>query len=136
MISGFGGKREGDDGNIIHLSIFAWNEKWHGREGARDKKNEGRALDLYAKGFKMFLIPFFGMLLTQRPRMRQFCVDIALPFNWRNIDAALLREHSLRRYCAYYKFLQICANLTHASTHASFLRKKLQKNNWRMRQKK
>ncbi len=63
MISGFGGKGEGDDGNIIHLSIFAWNEQWHGREGARDKKNEGRALDLYAKGFKMFLIPFFGMLL-------------------------------------------------------------------------
>ncbi len=61
---------------------------------------------------------------SQRPRMRQFCVDIAPPYNWRNIDAALLREHSVRRYCAYYKGLQICANLTHASTHASNLRKK------------
>ena len=62
--------------------------------------------------------------LSQRPRMRQFCVDIAPPFNWRNIDAALLREHSVRRYCAHYKGLQIFANLTHASTHASNLRKK------------
>ncbi len=58
--------------------------------------------------------------------MRQFCVDIAPPFNWRNIDAALLREHSVRRICAHYKILQIFANLTHASTHALNLRKKNQ----------
>ena len=41
--------------------------------------------------------------------MRQFCVEIAPPFIRRNIDAALLREHSARRICAHYKGLQICA---------------------------
>ncbi len=61
---------------------------------------------------------------TQPPRVRQFCVEIAPPYDWRNIDAALLREHSVRRICASYKVLQICANLTHALTYASNLRKK------------
>ena len=66
-------------------------------------------------------------LRTQSPRMRQFCVEIAPPYNWRNIDAALLREHSVRRICAHYKILHICANLTHASMHALNLRKKTAK---------
>ncbi len=61
---------------------------------------------------------------TQQTRMRQFCVEIAPPFIRRNIDAALLREHSVRRICAHYKGLQICANSTHALTYASNLRKK------------
>ncbi len=60
----------------------------------------------------------------QPPRVRQFCVEIAPPYDWRNIDAALLREHSVRRICAHYKGLQICANSTHALTCALNLRKK------------
>ncbi len=74
---------------------------------------------------------------AQRTRVRQFCVGIAPPFIARNIDAALLREHSVRRVCASYKDLQICANLTHASTHALNVRKKKlqKKNNCRMRKK-
>ncbi len=60
---------------------------------------------------------------AQPPRVRQFCVNIAPPYDLRNIDAALLREHSVRRICAFYKVLQICANFTHASTHALNLRK-------------
>ncbi len=61
---------------------------------------------------------------TQQPRMRQICVEITRSFVGRNIDANLLREHSVRRYCAHYKGLQIFAILTHASTHASKLRQK------------
>ncbi len=56
--------------------------------------------------------------------MRQICVEITRSFVGRNIDADLLREHSVRRYCAHYKGLQIFANSTHASTHAAILRKK------------
>ena len=66
-----------------------------------------------------------GGMTTQQTRMRQFCVEIAPPFIRRNIDAALLREHSVRRICAHYKGLQICANSTHALTYASNLRKKI-----------
>ena len=66
MISGFGGKGEGDDGNIIHLSIFAWNEKWHGREGARDKKMRGEL----QRDLKCFLFLFLeccsDILVSQR----------------------------------------------------------------------
>ncbi len=65
--------------------------------------------------------------MVPTPRVRQFCVDIAPLYDWRNIDAALLREHSVRRICASYKVLQICANLTHASTHALKLREKMRK---------
>ncbi len=67
-------------------------------------------------------------VITQQTRLRKFCVDIAPPFIARNIDAALLREHSVRRVCAHYKFLQNCANLTHASTHTLNLRKKIARN--------
>ncbi len=63
-------------------------------------------------------------MTAQQTRVRIFCVDIAPPIIARNIDAALLRAHSLRRICAHYNGLQICANSTHASTHASNLRKK------------
>ena len=64
---------------------------------------------------------------TQPPRLRTICVEIAPSNTWRNCDAHLLREHSVSRYCAHYKLLQICANSTYASTHASFLCKKQQK---------
>ncbi len=60
--------------------------------------------------------------------MRQICVEITRSFVGRNIDADLLREHSVRRYCAHYKGLQIFANSTHASTHALNLRKKIKRN--------
>ena len=59
--------------------------------------------------------------------MRQFCVDIAHSFIWRNIDAELLREHSVRRYCTYYKVCKFCVIPSFASTLASKLRKKLKK---------
>ncbi len=65
--------------------------------------------------------------------MRQFCVDIAHSFIWRNIDAELLREHSVRRYCAYYKVCKFCVISSFASTLASKLRKKIKKK--RMRKK-
>ncbi len=65
---------------------------------------------------------------TQQPRVRQFCVDIAHSFIWRNIAAELLREHCVRQICAHYKGMQIFANSTHASTYASNLRKKIKRN--------
>ncbi len=64
---------------------------------------------------------------TIKPRVRQFCVDIAHSFIWRNIDAELLREHSVRRYCAYYKVCKFCVISSFASTLASKLRKKIKK---------
>ena len=79
---------------------------------------------------------FRGSCHTQRPRVRQFCVDIAPTKTVRNIDAELLREHSVRRYCAHYKGLQIFANSTHASTLASKLRKKLRKSACAKKEKK
>ena len=56
--------------------------------------------------------------------LRQFCVEIAPPYDRRNIDAALLREHSVRRICAHYKVCKFCVISSFASTHASNLRKK------------
>ncbi len=64
---------------------------------------------------------------SQQPRVRQFCVDIAHSFIWRNIDAELLREHSVRRYCAYYKVCKFCVISSFASTLALKLRKKNKK---------
>ena len=55
--------------------------------------------------------------------MRQFCVEIAPSFNWRNIDAALPREHSVRRYCACHKVCKFCVSSSFASTHSADLRK-------------
>ncbi len=43
---------------------------------------------------------------------------------WRNIDTELLREHSVCRYCAYYKDCKLCVILSFASLLASKLRKK------------
>ncbi len=76
---------------------------------------------------KVSITAFLLEITTQPPRVRQFCVEIAPPYDWRNIDAALLREHSVRRICASYKVLQICANLMHVLTYASNLRKKSKK---------
>ncbi len=56
--------------------------------------------------------------------LRQFCVEIAPPYDRRNIDAALLREHSVRRICAHYKVCKFCVISSFASTHASNLREK------------
>ncbi len=64
---------------------------------------------------------------TQQPRVRQFCVDIAHSFIWRNIDAELLREHCVRRICAHYNFCNFCAISPFASTFASKLSKKIKK---------
>ena len=75
--------------------------------------------------------------LSQQPRMRQFCVKIGPPYDWRNIEAALLREHSVHRICAHYKILQIFANLNlNFEFEFEFMQKKHAKNIWRMRKKK
>ncbi len=60
-----------------------------------------------------YAVPFARAEDTQQPRLRTICVDIAHSFIWRNIDAHLLREHSVRRYCVKYKCLQKFANLTY-----------------------
>ncbi len=55
--------------------------------------------------------------------MRQFCVDVMPIFVGRNIDAELLREHSVRRDYAYFNFPFFCVISPLASTHASFFSK-------------
>ncbi len=67
--------------------------------------------------------------------MRQFCVDVMPIFVGRNIDAELLREHSVRRDYAYFNFPFFCVISPLASTHASFLRKPFLSNFFRVRKK-
>ncbi len=47
--------------------------------------------------FQWTILFFYKGLNYPATGLRQFCVEIAPPFDWRNIDAALLREHSVRR---------------------------------------
>ncbi len=56
-------------------------------------------------------------VLSQQTRVRKFCVDIAPSFIARNIDAALLREHSKRRVCAHYNYCNFCVISPFASTY-------------------
>ena len=86
--------------------------------------------------FQWTILFFYKGLNYPATGLRQFCVEIAPPFDWRNIDAALLREHSVRRICAHYKVCKFCVISSFASTHASNLRKKKTAKKWRMRQKK
>ncbi len=72
----------------------------------------------------LFIEVYKPCMWTQQTRVRKFCVDIAPSFIARNIDAALLREHSVRRVCAHYNYCNFCVISPFASTYASVLRKK------------
>ncbi len=81
------------------------------------------------KGEPPILSPTFFPILAVfvgGPFIRRPTTQIAhnLRRNLRNIDAALLREHSVRQYCARYNFFNFCVILLFASTHGSFMHKK------------
>ena len=74
-------------------------------EAARKKTHEtalaeidNRRLEQFCEGDEVWVQ---NRITAQPPRMRQICVNIVPPFVWHNIDAALLREHSVRRIWAH-----------------------------------